>query len=155
MAGAYQIRRLGADDVAAMRGLNAMFAQAFDDPGSYGANAPDDAYLRDVLGRPHVIALAAVTADDVIGGLVAYELDKLEQARREIYIYDLAVAEPHRRQGIATALIGALGEIGARRGAWVMFVQADYVDPPAVALYEKLGRREEVLHFDIAVGGEC
>jgi aminoglycoside 3-N-acetyltransferase I len=33
----------------------------------------------------------------------------------------------------------------------VVYVQADYVDPPAIALYTKLGTREEVLHFDIAV----
>ncbi|MEM9006448.1 MAG: AAC(3)-I family aminoglycoside 3-N-acetyltransferase, partial [Cyanobacteria bacterium P01_F01_bin.86] len=31
------------------------------------------------------------------------------------------------------------------------FVQAEYQDPPAIALYEKLGVREAVLHFDIAV----
>jgi aminoglycoside 3-N-acetyltransferase I len=31
----------------------------------------------------------------------------------------------------------------------VVCVQADYVDPRAIALYQKLGRREEVLHFDI------
>jgi aminoglycoside 3-N-acetyltransferase I len=30
-----------------------------------------------------------------------------------------------------------------------VFVQAHYVDPPAVALYTKLGAREEVLHFDL------
>jgi aminoglycoside 3-N-acetyltransferase I len=33
----------------------------------------------------------------------------------------------------------------------VIFVQADPVDAPAVALYTKLGVREDVLHFDIAV----
>jgi aminoglycoside 3-N-acetyltransferase I len=38
-----------------------------------------------------------------------------------------------------------------RRGAWAVFVQADYGDEPAIALYEKLGVREEVLHFDIKV----
>jgi aminoglycoside 3-N-acetyltransferase I len=34
-----------------------------------------------------------------------------------------------------------------------MFVQADTgeEDQPAIALYSKLGRREEVLHFDIPV----
>lgn len=37
------------------------------------------------------------------------------------------------------------------RGAWVIYVQADLVDEPAVALYTKLGVREDVLHFDIAV----
>jgi aminoglycoside 3-N-acetyltransferase I len=33
----------------------------------------------------------------------------------------------------------------------VIYVQADHVDPPAVALYTKLGVREDVLHFDIPV----
>jgi aminoglycoside 3-N-acetyltransferase I len=44
-----------------------------------------------------------------------------------------------------------LREIAARRGAWVIFVQADHGDDPAIALYEKLGTREEVLHFDIGL----
>jgi hypothetical protein len=30
-----------------------------------------------------------------------------------------------------------------------MFVQADRGDDPAIALYSKLGVREDVLHFDI------
>src|SRR3954469_15248325 len=49
---------------------------------------------------------------------------------------------------IATALIARLGEIAARRGAYVIYVQADYGDDPATALYEKLGVREAMLHFD-------
>jgi aminoglycoside 3-N-acetyltransferase I len=89
---------------------------------------------------------------DVVGGLAAYELRKFEQERCEIYIYDLAVAEPHRRTGIATALIEELRTIGAQLGAYVIFVQADPADAPAVALYSKLGKREDVLHFDIAIG---
>jgi ribosomal protein S18 acetylase RimI-like enzyme len=86
-----------------------------------------------------------------LGGLVAYELDKLERARREFYIYDLAVAAEYRRQGIATALIEHLREIASQRGAGVIYVQADRGDSPAISLYEKFGSREEVLHFDIAV----
>jgi aminoglycoside 3-N-acetyltransferase I len=31
---------------------------------------------------------------------------------------------------------------------------ADYGDEPAIALYEKVGTREEVLHFDIEVVGK-
>jgi aminoglycoside 3-N-acetyltransferase I len=61
------------------------------------------------------------------------------------------VAEEHRRRGIATALIEHLRGIAAQRGAWVVYVQADYGDDPAVALYEKLGAREDVMHFDIPV----
>jgi aminoglycoside 3-N-acetyltransferase I len=89
--------------------------------------------------------------NQVVGGLAAYELKKFEQQRSEIYIYDLAVSIAHRRQGIATALINELKAIGEKRGAYVIFVQADLGDEPAIALYSKLGIREDVLHFDIAV----
>jgi aminoglycoside 3-N-acetyltransferase I len=71
-----------------------------------------------------VIALVAIEGEAVVGGLVAYELDKLEQARREVYIYDLAVLESRRRRGVATGLIERLRAIAAERGAWVVYVQA-------------------------------
>jgi aminoglycoside 3-N-acetyltransferase I len=61
------------------------------------------------------------------------------------------VDEAHRREGIATALIEELRRIAAARGAYVIYVQADYGDDPAIALYTKLGAREDVLHFDIPV----
>lgn len=154
MDGGYSLRRLGADDVGLARLLNAMFGAAFGEPDTYEGEPPSEAYLAELLAKDHVVALAALADGEVAGGLFAYELDKLERARREIYIYDLAVAEPHRRRGIATALIERCRRIAAERGAWVVYVQADYEDGPAVALYEKLGRREEVLHFDIAVGGQ-
>ena len=82
-------------------------------------------YLKRLLGSEYFIALAAIRGGQVVGGLVAYELQKFEQERSEIYIYDLAVAASHRRQGIATALILELKKIGASRGADVLFVQAD------------------------------
>ena len=78
---------------------------------------------------------------------------KFEQKRREIYIYDLAVAEKHRRQVLAAALIRQLQTIRLTRRAHVIFVQADIEDAPAIALYSKLGSREDVLHFDTPVTG--
>jgi aminoglycoside 3-N-acetyltransferase I len=150
---AFTLRRLELGDAELFRSLNAMFGEAFGEPDTFGAAPPSDAYLNALLGKEHVIALVAVAEGEVIGGLVAYELDKYEQARREIYIYDLAVAEPHRRKGVATALIMRLRDIARERGAHVIFVQADYGDEPAIALYSKLGRREDVMHFDIPVGG--
>ena len=107
---------------------------------------------RGVLRGPE--ALTAFRRGQVVGGLTAYELRKFEQERSEIYIYDLAVAAADRRQGIATALLEELRRIAAARGAYVIFVQADLGDDPAIALYTKLGRREDVLHFDIVVGTE-
>jgi aminoglycoside 3-N-acetyltransferase I len=149
--GALTIRRLGPGELALMDAMLAMFGEAFEDAETYGRARPSADYLRSLLGRDAFIALAAVKNGAVIGGLAAYELPKFEQERSEIYIYDLAVDATHRRQGVATALIEELKTIAAMRRAWVIFVQADLGDEPAIALYSKLGAREDVLHFDIAV----
>jgi aminoglycoside 3-N-acetyltransferase I len=144
------IRLLDSDDVVLMESLLTVFGEAFADAETYGAKRPSANYLARLLGSDTFIALAALVGGKVVGGLAAYELRKFEQQRTEIYIYDLAVAEPHRRKGIATTLIRELQRIGARRGAYVIFVQADHGDDPAIELYSKLGTREDVLHFDIS-----
>jgi len=147
------IRHIGPHDLPLMRGLLAMFGEVFNDRDTYTGKIPAAHYLRRLLGSDGFIALAALQGNQVVGGLAAYELKKFEQERSEIYIYDLAVMLPYRRQGIATALIGKLQEIAATRGAYVLFVQADTgpEDAAAIALYSKLGKREDVLHFDIDV----
>lgn len=145
----FEVRVLGRGDMAPMRGMLAMFGRAFDDCDTYGTRPPDDAYLARLLASDTFVAIAALHEDAVVGGLAGYVLPKFEQARAEFYIYDLAVDERHRRQGVATALIGTLQQLAAQRGIYVIFVQADHGDDPAIALYTKLGVREDVLHFDI------
>ncbi|HXI56740.1 MAG TPA: AAC(3)-I family aminoglycoside N-acetyltransferase [Polyangia bacterium] len=145
----YAYKQLSPSDLPLMKGLLAVFGEAFGEPQTYQGAVPTDAYLQTLLGKPHFIALAATKGADVVGGLAAYELEKFEQARSEVYIYDLAVQEGHRRKGVATGLIRALGRIAGQRGAYVMFVQADRGDDPAIRLYESLGTREDVHHFDI------
>jgi aminoglycoside 3-N-acetyltransferase I len=148
---AFTFKHLSRSDLPLARALLGLFAEAFNERDTYLGRPPSDEYVTALLGKPHVLVLAALDGETVVGGLVAYELEKLEQARSEIYIYDLAVDERHRRKGVATGLIRALGPIAKERGAWVMFVQADPIDPPAIALYESLGTREDVHHFDIPV----
>lgn len=145
------IHQISRENMSLMNGLLAMFGEAFEDIETYTGSRPGPEYFRRLLDSDTFIALAAVKNDEVVGGLAAYELRKFEQERSEIYIYDLAVAEAHRREGIATELIQYLKDIARARGAWVIYVQADIVDDPAVALYTKLGVREDVLHFDIAL----
>src|SRR5687768_612964 len=136
-----------------MKALLAMFGEAFDEVETYGRKQPSAAYLQQLLSSDYFIALAALKNGEVVGGIAAYELKKFEQERSEIYIYDLAVAVAHRREGIATGLIQELKKLAAARAAYVIFVQADSRDAPAIALYSKLGIREDVLHFDIAING--
>jgi aminoglycoside 3-N-acetyltransferase I len=151
----FEIRLLQAAGTSQLRQLNSVFAQAFSDPETYLNDPPSDEHLAAWLADQNNIALVALDSGIVVGGLVAYVLLKCERARREIYIYDLAVAEGHRRMGIATALIRRLQDIAHKVGAWVIYVQADYGDDHAIALYQKFAARAEVLHFDIPVQGEA
>jgi aminoglycoside 3-N-acetyltransferase I len=147
----FSIRQITPNDIALMEALLTTFGEAFGEVETYSGNRPSAAYLDRLLSSDFFIAIVALQDSQVVGGIAAYELIKFEQARSEIYIYDLAVAATHRRQGIATALIQELKQIAAVRGAYVIFVQADIDDEPAIALYSQLGDREAVLHFDIAV----
>ena len=136
-------------DAPRLKQLLAVFGEAFDDMAAYQGAVPPDGYLESFLADQRCITVVAMDDDAVIGGLVAYELLKFERERKEIYIYDLAVEAAHRRRGIATGLIVTLKAIARARGAYVIYVQADRGDDAAIALYEKLGVREDVLHFDI------
>ena len=149
-AAGYAIRRLGEENVDLAFQWRDMFNTAFGEP---PVEAPSTEYMRRLLADPKFIALAALVGGDVVGGIAAYELVKYERERSEIYIYDLAVAEPFRRRGIARALIEALKPIARAAGAWMIFVQADRGDEPAIALYRSMGSEEQPLHFDIAPDG--
>jgi len=128
-------------DVLRMRELNEVFSEAFEDPTHYQNAVPSDEYLARLVARPDFVPLVAIDNGKVVGGLAAYVLSKFEQERSELYIYDLAVLGSHRRHGIATGLINMLREIARQIGAYVIYVQADPPDEPAVKLYESLGVR--------------
>ena len=145
----YTYKQLGVKDAHPLKQLLRVFGNAFGDMDAYQSVIPSDEYLRSLLAKQNFVVLVALADDSVVGGLAAYVLEKFEQQRLEIYIYDLAVAEEHRRRGIATKLISDLRQIARERGAYVIYVQADRTDDAAVKLYESLGRREEVFHFDI------
>ena len=146
---AFEIERLGPHRIAAMRGALRVFADAFDEKENFFSAPPSDAYLENLLSDRRFILLVASVDGLIVGALSAYELMKYEQERSEFYIYDLAVAEPFRRRGIARSLVEALKPIARAAGGWMIFVQADRGDDPAIALYRSLGVEEQPLHFDI------
>ena len=149
----YTFEQLTTSDIPLLKDLLRVFGEAFEDIETYQGAVPADDYFRSLLALPHFIVLVARSGalNEVVGGLAAYELQKFERNRREIYIYDLAVAEEHRRKGVATGLIAELKRIASNRRAYVIYVQADKDDAPAIALYQGLGRGEDVYHFDFVV----
>ena len=148
-----EVRRIGRGDAGGMEAANRLFNEVFGEEGYHGPPPTRDHLLK-LLADEKFIALTAHIEGEMVGALAGYELVKYEANRSEIYIYDLAVRGEHRRRGVATALIEALKPIAREKGAWVIYVQADPPDEPAVALYDKLGAREEVYHFDISVSGD-
>jgi aminoglycoside 3-N-acetyltransferase I len=148
---AYEFAQLTRSDVGPLKSLLRVFGRAFGEEDTYQDAVPTDGYLQSLLAKPHFIVVVARSGDEIVGGLAAYVLEKFERERREIYIYDLGVAEEHRRRGVATGLIRTLQAIAKTRGAYVIYVQADQGDVPAIRLYESLGTREDVHHFDIVV----
>src|SRR2546430_8454192 len=114
-SGRYTYRQLTSTDGALRKGLLRVFAEAFAEGDTYQRRVPSDEYLTRLLNKEHFIAMVALQGKKVVGGLAAYELDKFEQERREIYIYHLAGLEREWGKGIATGMIGALGEIAAQR----------------------------------------
>src|SRR5688500_8781881 len=126
-----EIRRLGPADVEGMEAANRLFAEVFGEEGYHGP-LPSRGHLVRLLSDDKFIALTAWAGTDMVGALAAYEMVKFEAERSEFYIYDLAVLEQHRRRGVATALIEALKPIARDKGAWVIMIQADPRDAPAV-----------------------
>lgn len=130
-----------------------VFEEAFEDSENYGRpTRPGQSYIATLLGNGAFIGLLAQTPQgEAMGALAAYVLPKFEQARSEIYLYDLGVRALARRKGVATQLIHTLQGIARELGAWVVFVQADSEeeDLPARTLYRKLGTEESVFHYDI------
>jgi aminoglycoside 3-N-acetyltransferase I len=148
----YSIRRLSKNDLDTMRSLNVLFGDVFKDPESYHDHKPSDDYLRDFLDDERNIAVVALQDDKVVGGLVAYILDKFEKQRREVYLYDLAVSTEHQRKGVGRQLLDELKIIARELGAYVVFVQADEGDE-AIAFYESLAPSENLRtrNFDFDV----
>ena len=87
-----------------------------------------------------------------VGALAAYTRQKFEQARAEMYIYDLAVHPEHRRKRVATGLMEARKPIARSAGASVIFVRAGRGVGRAITLFSELGNREDVLHLAFPVG---
>jgi aminoglycoside 3-N-acetyltransferase I len=93
-----EIRPLTTQDAHLMGVWLDMFGRAFESPEHYCHAQPGMAWCQRLLSNSGFIALAAFDGSSIVGGIAAYELMKFEQERSEIYLYDLAVEETHRRR---------------------------------------------------------
>ena len=145
-----EIGWIGPGQMARLREIVALFAEAFEDRLSYPEPFTDVGAAERLLSSPNFLVVGAYWSDLIVGGIAAYILPRFHPALSEIYIYDLAVDARFRRRGIATAMIAHLQRYAYQQGISSIYVQADVEDEAAVALYSKLGIRKNVFHFDFA-----
>jgi aminoglycoside 3-N-acetyltransferase I len=103
------------------------------------SNALDDGYVQRLLSRPEFWAIAAFSGSDLIGGLTAHTLPMTRKASSEIFVYDIAIREDHRRQGVGRRLMSHLRADAAAVGCQDVFVAADEEDRHALDFYRALG----------------
>jgi ribosomal protein S18 acetylase RimI-like enzyme len=76
-----------------------------------------------------------------IGFALGYVLERVDGTGRMVCVYEIEVAEAHRRRGVGRRLVEQFKEIAASEGAWKMWVEVDPRNAPAVALYASTGGR--------------
>jgi aminoglycoside 3-N-acetyltransferase I len=146
-----QIKRLGKEDVAIARRLLLLFGEVFE---MGDVEIPEEAYLEKLIGNPGFIMYAAISGNEVAGGLTAYALPMYYTDRAEMFIYDIAVRPAFQRKGVGGRLLSALQRYCKENGIREMFVAANEEDAHAVDFYRKTGGREEkVLHFTYRIDG--
>jgi ribosomal protein S18 acetylase RimI-like enzyme len=96
------MKELEPSGFASAESLILMFGS--DDPAESDFTAPAKHYIDRMLSRDyfHVVAL---DGENLIGGLTAYEMKMCKRETTEMFLYEIEVAESHRRRGVVRALI--------------------------------------------------
>jgi aminoglycoside 3-N-acetyltransferase I len=106
---------------------------------SYEGSGDPEALLAD----RRTLMLVAFDAARPVGFVLAHELPRRHGDRAKLFVYEIDVAESHRRRGIASALLARLAELACERGIPRGFVLAESDNAPANALYRTAGGATE------------
>ena len=92
-----------------------------------------------LLADPRTLLLVAFDGERPVGFVLAHELPRRHGDRASLFVYEVDVAETHRRRGIASALLAHLAGLARERGIRVGFVLTEPDNEPANALYRSSG----------------
>lgn len=122
-----EIRRLGPGDEHAVHAA----AHLFD-------KRPEEEATRRFLAEPTHHLLMAYAEDRPVGYVSGVETTHPDKGT-ELFLYELAVDEPIRRQGIGRALVQAFEQLARERDCYGMWVLADADNDAAQATYTSAG----------------
>jgi len=145
MTRTYVVRRLRREDAPTALSALALLREWFEEPGA----ALSFGYVEALLALDSFWLLVALNGDTVVGALTAHTLPLTRCEGSEIFIYDIAVAQEHRRAGVGARLVQTLRELASAESVVGVFVAADAGDTHALDFYRAIGGTEgEVRHFD-------
>ena len=123
------LKRLGSMDVKMAQAQVAAFWDV----------VPSEAVIGGFLALVTNVFLSAEANGAPVGQLIGYILPRWDQAAGIGFVYSVDVDEAYQRQGIATRLMALFEEVGRAAGCGEGFVFTNASNPPAMALYEKMG----------------
>jgi aminoglycoside 3-N-acetyltransferase I len=104
-----------------------------------------------LLADPRTLMLVAFDGERPVGFVLAHELPRRHGDRAKLFVYEVDVAEAHRRRGIANALFARLAELACERGIRVGFVLTDEDNVAANALYRSAdGASRKIVEWEFA-----
>jgi len=131
-----QIRRLvTGDEEAAVRVVQEV---KFAEDGIVGVSV-ESACMRTFLADDHNYLIIASAGDEPVGFILAYELPRVDGPRPMMFLYEIGVAESHRRKGIGRALVEELKRHCTTSDCCKMFVPTRASNEAAMALYRSAG----------------
>jgi ribosomal protein S18 acetylase RimI-like enzyme len=147
MPGDTGIRRARGADAPALLALVAALNRDQSDPD----DLLTEARLRaDVVDNASTIVMVAEAGGALVGYATAHPTYETGHAERGLYVGDLFVAPPQRRQGVARALLAAVARAGHAQGARHLWLTAKPGNAAAHAFYRRLGSRgESVIAFAV------
>lgn len=140
----FQIKHLTKEHLVDFQSLVNLFNMVFEEESKIGS----ETHLLKLLSNKDFIVLAALTENEVVGGLTAYELHMYYSDSSEIFLYDLAVKPEYQRTGIGKGLIQSLKAHCLKQGIKEFFVMAHEEDEHAIEFYRATGGKgENVVNF--------
>jgi len=101
-------------------------------------HAPTEEWTTRFLLSPGHHLVVAVEGDETVGFVSAVETTHPDKGT-EMFLYELAVREDRRRQGIGAALVRELASIAVDNGCYGMWVGTDSHNDAALATYRSAG----------------
>jgi ribosomal protein S18 acetylase RimI-like enzyme len=104
----------------------------------------DPEYMRTFLADDRHYFIVAYLGDEPVGYVFGYRLCRFDGRNPLMFLYEVAVAERHRRLGIGCALVEELKRLAKADGCGKMFVPTNRSNEAAMALYRATGGEEGI-----------